>query len=72
MTNCTTTAQASGKSLDGVQGAELAETQGEIDAARARLDDGTYGQCEVCGKPIADGRLEVRPVARTCVECVGA
>ncbi|MEV7395766.1 TraR/DksA C4-type zinc finger protein [Aeromicrobium sp. NPDC092404] len=41
----------------------------EIDAARARLDDGTYGRCETCGRPIADGRLEARPVARTCVGC---
>jgi DnaK suppressor protein len=41
----------------------------EIDAARARVDEGTYGRCEVCGKPIADQRLEARPVARTCVEC---
>ncbi|KQV75929.1 hypothetical protein ASC61_13435 [Aeromicrobium sp. Root344] len=39
----------------------------EIDAARARIDEGTYGRCEVCGEPIADGRLEARPVARTCV-----
>ncbi|VXC21699.1 TraR/DksA C4-type zinc finger protein [Aeromicrobium sp. 9AM] len=39
----------------------------EIDAARARLDAGTYGRCEVCGEPIPDGRLEARPVARTCV-----
>jgi DnaK suppressor protein len=42
----------------------------EIEAARARIDDGTYGRCEACGQPIADGRLEARPVARTCVACV--
>ena len=41
----------------------------EIDAARARIDEGTYGLCEVCGQPIDDARLEVRPVARTCVGC---
>jgi RNA polymerase-binding transcription factor DksA len=41
----------------------------EIDAARARIDAGTYGRCEVCGEPIPDGRLEARPVARTCVGC---
>ncbi len=39
----------------------------EVDAARARVDAGTYGRCEVCGEPIPDGRLEARPVARTCV-----
>ncbi|HVK28484.1 MAG TPA: TraR/DksA C4-type zinc finger protein [Nocardioides sp.] len=41
----------------------------EIDAALDRLAAGTYGTCEVCGQPIAEGRLEVRPTARTCVGC---
>ncbi|MFJ2517861.1 TraR/DksA family transcriptional regulator [Cellulosimicrobium cellulans] len=41
----------------------------EVDAALARLDAGTYGVCEACGQPIADGRLEARPTARTCVAC---
>ena len=39
----------------------------DIDAALARVAAGTYGLCEVCGKPIPDGRLEARPTARTCV-----
>src|SRR5579863_5575412 len=37
--------------------AELAE----VDAALSRLDAGTYGVCEICGKTIADGRLEAMP-----------
>ena len=41
----------------------------EIAAARARLDAGTYGACEVCGKPIPPERLVARPTARTCVGC---
>ncbi|HEY7926709.1 MAG TPA: TraR/DksA C4-type zinc finger protein [Candidatus Dormibacteraeota bacterium] len=40
----------------------------EVKAALARLDAGTYGQCEVCAKPIAEGRLEAMPAARYCVE----
>lgn len=44
----------------------------EIDAALDRLAAGTYGACEVCGRPIAAGRLEVRPTARTCVGCAAA
>jgi DnaK suppressor protein len=44
----------------------------EIEAARGRVDAGTYGRCEVCGEPIADDRLEARPVARTCVRCATA
>ena len=41
----------------------------EIDAAIARLDDGTYGVCERCGEPIGTGRLEARPLARRCISC---
>lgn len=41
----------------------------EIDAALARIDDGTYGVCVVCGQPIPAARLEVRPTATTCVGC---
>lgn len=41
----------------------------EVDAALARLDAGSYGVCEGCGLPIAAGRLEARPTARTCVAC---
>ncbi len=41
----------------------------EIDAALARLDDGSYGVCERCGQPIGDERLAARPAATTCVRC---
>lgn len=41
----------------------------EIAAAEDRIDAGTYGVCETCGGPIGDGRLEARPVARTCIRC---
>ncbi len=44
----------------------------EIDAALARVEDGSYGVCEVCGAPIPEPRLRARPVARTCVGCAGA
>ncbi len=40
----------------------------ELQAALDRLDAGTYGKCAVCGKQIADGRLEAMPAARYCVE----
>ena len=39
----------------------------EIDAALARVDDGSYGIDEVTGEPIAAERLEVFPTARTNV-----
>ncbi|QYJ03248.1 TraR/DksA family transcriptional regulator [Nocardioides panacisoli] len=41
----------------------------ELDAAVARVDAGTYGVCERCGRTIPAARLEARPVARTCVSC---
>ncbi len=41
----------------------------DVDAALARLDDGTYGTCERCGTAIPPARLEARPIARTCVSC---
>ncbi len=39
-----------------------------VDAAIQRLDAGTYGVCEVCGKEIAEGRLEAKPAARYCLD----
>jgi DnaK suppressor protein len=44
----------------------------EIDAAMGRLESGKYGICEGCGSAISAGRLEVRPVARTCIQCATA
>ena len=40
-----------------------------IDAALARIDAGTYGQCGQCGTSIPEERLEVRPFTATCVAC---
>ncbi|WP_353951137.1 TraR/DksA C4-type zinc finger protein [Knoellia sp. S7-12] len=41
----------------------------EIEAAIARVAQGTYGMCEKCGQPILAARLRARPTARTCVTC---
>lgn len=41
----------------------------EIDAALARIDDGTYGSCARCGGQIEDGRLEARPATTWCIAC---
>jgi len=41
----------------------------ELDAAEARVVDGTYGVCSVCGNPIPDAQLELRPARTTCVAC---
>jgi DnaK suppressor protein len=41
----------------------------EIDAARRRLDDGSYGICVSCSTTIAAERLAARPTAATCIAC---
>ena len=40
----------------------------DIDAALGRIDDGSYGTCETCGKQIPKDRLEAKPAARFCIE----
>jgi RNA polymerase-binding transcription factor DksA len=47
----------------------LLETLQDIDEALAKLDAGTYGICESCGRTIPDARLEAMPAARLCIEC---
>lgn len=44
----------------------------EIDDALRRIDDGTYGQCAVCGKPIDEERLKAMPSARYDAACEAA
>jgi RNA polymerase-binding transcription factor DksA len=39
----------------------------DVDHALARLESGTYGICEMCGKTIPDERLKARPAARFCI-----
>ncbi len=40
----------------------------DLDDAYARLEAGTYGRCEVCGRQIDEARLEALPAARRCTE----
>lgn len=49
--------------------AQSTQRLADIGAALQRLDAGSYGVCENCGKPIASARLEARPYARTCISC---
>jgi DnaK suppressor protein len=58
---------------------ERAQVGALLDAARAHLSDldhavaklqaGTYGRCERCGRPVGADRLAARPAARTCIGC---
>ncbi len=40
-----------------------------IDEAIARMEQGEFGDCDVCGKPIPLNRLRVVPYATDCIEC---
>lgn len=40
----------------------------DVERALEKLDEGTYGACDVCGRPIAPERLEAIPWAVLCVE----
>jgi DnaK suppressor protein len=44
------------------------QTLGEIDAALLRIDTGTYGACEACGRQIGEDRLRAIPWARLCID----
>jgi DnaK suppressor protein len=40
-----------------------------IDTALARINEGSYGQCESCGQDIPQARLQAEPTALRCVQC---
>ncbi|MBO5941258.1 MAG: TraR/DksA C4-type zinc finger protein [Kiritimatiellae bacterium] len=48
---------------------EQNKTLQKIDEALHRIDDGTYGICEMCGQLIRKARLQHLPFAHTCMEC---
>jgi DnaK suppressor protein len=48
---------------------QLEETLAEVERALEKLDEGTYGSCEACGKPIAEARLEAMPSTKFCIDC---
>lgn len=41
----------------------------QIEEALRRIDEGKFGTCEVCGKPISQKRLLAVPYARFCIKC---
>ncbi|MFJ4467628.1 TraR/DksA C4-type zinc finger protein [Streptomyces sp. NPDC089424] len=55
--------------LVAAQKAALERVLKEIDAAVTRVDDGTYGICRGCAKPVPAERLEILPYTRYCVAC---
>ena len=41
----------------------------KIKEALERIDDGTFGICEMCGEDISAARLKARPVTTLCIDC---
>ena len=50
-------------------GNETAQSIRVIQAALSRIEDGSYGLCDNCGKEIGEARLEAVPEATRCVSC---
>ena len=63
--------------MDAMQQQAMAEAQERtrkldlhrIELAERRLKDDEYGYCTECSKEIADGRLEIDPMAECCINC---
>ena len=56
--------------LEALGNTELEELR-RIDAALARIEDGSYGICPKCGGTISDARLAAVPEAALCKNCMG-
>ncbi len=41
----------------------------KVKEALERIEDGTFGTCESCGRPISEKRLMARPMTTQCIEC---
>lgn len=64
--------QAQERENDDVLNGLLEEAQEQvrrIATALRKIDEGTYGQCEQCGRPIDPRRLETLPDAGLCIRC---
>lgn len=49
--------------------ADVVRTQlARVEKALARMDEGTYENCEVCGRPIGEARLEAMPSTTVCID----
>ena len=51
---------------------QISRTIADIDRALDRIEEGTYGLCQGCGKAISIERLEAIPSAARCAQCQSA
>ncbi|HEX4807579.1 MAG TPA: TraR/DksA C4-type zinc finger protein [Bryobacteraceae bacterium] len=61
-----TSAESEGEA--GVEISQATETLEAVRAALQRIEDGTYGRCIICGRPIETKRLEAVPWTPYCLE----
>ena len=50
-------------------GTSLETSQARVLRALEKLDEGTYGVCDACGRPIAPARLRFSPESVLCIDC---
>ena len=50
-------------------GNSLLVTEEKLERALAKLEEGSYGRCDSCGREIAPGRLEAAPESVLCIDC---
>ena len=62
------TTQAIQQMADASSAQTLHATLDAVLRAKAKLADGTYGQCDVCGEPIDEDRLAFRPWSTCCMK----
>jgi DnaK suppressor protein len=55
--------------IDDAAQAHAALELDQVAAALRRVDAGSYGQCEDCGEPIDERRLQAMPATRFCTAC---
>lgn len=58
-----------GREIDYTLEENSGEVLAQIDAALERIEDGTYGTCASCGRPIPVERLDAYPWASLCIDC---
>ena len=66
------TSEAVSRLTDVGVGESLERGLERVERALTKLDEGTYGICDVCGAPISPGRLKAMPDGVLCVSCAAS
>jgi len=66
------TTEAVGRLTEIGVGRSLESTLARTERALAKLDEGTYGVCDSCGRPIEPARLQAMPDSVLCLSCAAS